>query len=367
MIIFYLLVLAVAIYLYKGKILPYQLALIMILAIIGVHLFGWKQDPFQATTIPFSVNLVPRVVSSSTGTARKIVQQDSGPMVVQQNILADSLPSESLDQLVNYVMEIPASLDNGSVGSVIQNRSIQTPQSKNTQTTPDPTPQNPTPQNQTNQDPKDKTIKTLPGKSNQVTKETTTNSGKSCEPNIKHQGLVPSGSRGLTGDEHQSITKAHNEYRDLHGANQLQFSQSLANDAQTWADNLASNGCKLQHQPGLKGQGENLAFYAGRASNTLDPVRSWYSERCDFERLGDYDNVPVKNIVGNPPVGHFTQVIWGDTKKVGCGFAKCPAGNQEIWVCRYDPQGNFVMAQPGEPIEQARKRVYKEQLSPPTK
>jgi hypothetical protein len=53
----------------------------------------------------------------------------------------------------------------------------------------------------------------------------------------------------------------------------------------------------------------------------------------------------------NPPAdmnidlyGHFTQVVWKDSTKVGCATVKCPAGTVlsfPSWytVCNYNPQG----------------------------
>jgi hypothetical protein len=53
----------------------------------------------------------------------------------------------------------------------------------------------------------------------------------------------------------------------------------------------------------------------------------------------------------NPPedmnidlYGHFTQVVWKDSTKVGCATVKCPAGTVlsfPSWytVCNYNPQG----------------------------
>ncbi len=48
--------------------------------------------------------------------------------------------------------------------------------------------------------------------------------------------------------------------------------------------------------------------------------------------------------------GHYTQLVWRDTERVGCGVANCNnvdgfgAGN--LWVCNYDPPGNYVGERP---------------------
>jgi hypothetical protein len=44
-------------------------------------------------------------------------------------------------------------------------------------------------------------------------------------------------------------------------------------------------------------------------------------------------------------VRHFTQLIWRDTKQLGCGVANC--GGLEYWVCRYAPPGNWNGEKPG--------------------
>lgn len=44
--------------------------------------------------------------------------------------------------------------------------------------------------------------------------------------------------------------------------------------------------------------------------------------------------------------GHYTQVVWKDTQKVGCAVQKCAAGTMEpdmasyFSVCNYFPAGN---------------------------
>jgi len=50
--------------------------------------------------------------------------------------------------------------------------------------------------------------------------------------------------------------------------------------------------------------------------------------------------VPECSNTGNfHDVAHYTQIIWKDTKQVGCGYAQ---NDRAILVCQYLPQGNIV-------------------------
>lgn len=42
--------------------------------------------------------------------------------------------------------------------------------------------------------------------------------------------------------------------------------------------------------------------------------------------------------------GHFTQLVWQGTKRVGCGAVNCDNDDTQGWflVCEYDPPGNVV-------------------------
>jgi pathogenesis-related protein 1 len=42
--------------------------------------------------------------------------------------------------------------------------------------------------------------------------------------------------------------------------------------------------------------------------------------------------------------GHYTQVVWRSTRRLGCAVAHC--ADSEIWVCNYDPPGNYVGHRP---------------------
>lgn len=42
-------------------------------------------------------------------------------------------------------------------------------------------------------------------------------------------------------------------------------------------------------------------------------------------------------------LGHYTQIIWKETRQIGCGFEECDAsqgGLRGVMVCNYYPPGN---------------------------
>lgn len=58
--------------------------------------------------------------------------------------------------------------------------------------------------------------------------------------------------------------------------------------------------------------------------------------------------------------GHFTQLIWGDTQKVGCGAQQYydpeTHGNTWLLVCNYNPAGNYLK-RPIYKISDAKKKT----------
>ncbi len=45
----------------------------------------------------------------------------------------------------------------------------------------------------------------------------------------------------------------------------------------------------------------------------------------------------------SPSTGHFTQMVWRSTQRIGCGVQpRCSGGN--FLVCHYDPPGGAVEA-----------------------
>ncbi|KAL0266620.1 UNVERIFIED_CONTAM: hypothetical protein PYX00_009113 [Menopon gallinae] len=128
--------------------------------------------------------------------------------------------------------------------------------------------------------------------------------------------------------------KCHNAYRERHGVPPLTFSKELAAYAQNWAEELADNQ-RFEHRKN-GAAGENLfMFYSSDSSVIVSAGQacdSWYSEIKKFQ----FGKEPR-----NMDAGHFTQMIWKETKKVGMGRARGPTGKQII-VANYDPPGNLL-------------------------
>uniref|UniRef100_A0A8C5R882 SCP domain-containing protein n=1 Tax=Leptobrachium leishanense TaxID=445787 RepID=A0A8C5R882_9ANUR len=126
----------------------------------------------------------------------------------------------------------------------------------------------------------------------------------------------------------EDFLAAHNAYRKQHGAPPLRLSRELCQSAQKWADHLLSLR-SLKHSG--TDHGENL-FYKYSSSTKELPVDSWYSEIKNY-------NFGNPGFAGN--TGHFTQVVWKDSKEVGVGVATDGKGLFFV-VGQYNPAGNIT-------------------------
>jgi hypothetical protein len=139
----------------------------------------------------------------------------------------------------------------------------------------------------------------------------------------------------------EEILEAHNKYRAEVNVAPLTWSDTLASNAQEWANYLASlGGNTLQHSPN-SGEGENLWLGTSEAFTYTQMVDMWGEEKQYFVD-GTFPDV---SSTGNWfDVGHYTQIVWGNTTEVGCAIAN--AGGNDILVCRYNPPGNYL----GQPV-----------------
>ncbi len=131
----------------------------------------------------------------------------------------------------------------------------------------------------------------------------------------------------------------HNKYRAEHHVPEMELNKELCEIAQKYADELAKRNI-MQHShakfKGTASMGENLFWCSGYEPNGGAGVTSWYDEIHDY----DFKNGKSKN--GNV-VGHFTQVVWKESKYVGMGIGK--VGNSYYVVANYYPAGNLVGAE----------------------
>jgi pathogenesis-related protein 1 len=123
------------------------------------------------------------------------------------------------------------------------------------------------------------------------------------------------------------MLQSHNSIRHSVGVSPLTWSEELAARAQEWAQTLLESG-QLSHHPN-SAYGENLFDITGAHAPAAQVVDQWASESKNY----DYNSNRC-----NGTCGHYTQIVWRDTKEVGCGVAR--GSQREVWVCEYNPPGN---------------------------
>lgn len=137
----------------------------------------------------------------------------------------------------------------------------------------------------------------------------------------------------------QAMLDRQNAARRAVGVAPLTWNDALAADARAYAEQMARTG-RFAHadQPQGPGrEGENLWTGTRDAYRYREMVDSWIAEKRwftngvtpDFSTTGHYEDV-----------AHYTQIIWRDSKTVGCALAS--NRTDDYLVCRYSPPGNVV-------------------------
>lgn len=162
--------------------------------------------------------------------------------------------------------------------------------------------------------------------------------------------LLPALSAQALDFDADEMVAAHNRWRKTVNAPPLSYSTELAASSQEWANHLKNNNqCQMQHSKPDNKYGENL-FWASavewsdgrREVQQVSPktvVDDWGKERADY----DYKS---NSCAKGKMCGHYTQVTWRTTTTVGCAVAVCDDSRAQVWVCRYQPPGNWVGKKP---------------------
>jgi len=136
------------------------------------------------------------------------------------------------------------------------------------------------------------------------------------------------------------LLQEQNKYRLLHNSRNLSLDNKIIKDASTYAESLTKNSELIFEPSGIyyntdEKYGENI-FYCNKKTckdqNVTLAVTTWYEESLNY----NYDT--NEGIEGTH---NFTQMIWKNTKKIGCGLGE---KNDESYVivCFYYPKGNIV-------------------------
>jgi uncharacterized protein YkwD len=145
----------------------------------------------------------------------------------------------------------------------------------------------------------------------------------------------------LSYDQSESL-RLHNGYRAAKNLAALTWDDTLAQNAQSWANNMAQTG-QFAHSTSAQrpNQGENLA-YAWSTRPISNPMllgtQGWLAEAPYYKG----EAIPQGNFSG---YGHYTQIMWSSTTRVGIATASNGKG---AWytVARYSPPGNYVGQRP---------------------
>lgn len=155
---------------------------------------------------------------------------------------------------------------------------------------------------------------------------------KSYSPTSQGQ-LLPRNAESL------QFLYAHNAMRRAKSEPPLTWDYELEKYAQWWAGQRKSD-CELMHSfPEDDFElGENIFWGGGSAWSPTDAVKAWIDE----EKYYDYASNSCES---GQMCGHYTQIVWRDTKRIGCARMVCEDGDVFI-TCNYYPPGNYEGKRP---------------------
>tara|TARA_B100001113_G_scaffold280508_1_gene235325 strand:+ start:574 stop:1104 length:531 start_codon:yes stop_codon:yes gene_type:complete len=137
----------------------------------------------------------------------------------------------------------------------------------------------------------------------------------------------------------------HNKARNEVGSSPLLWSEKLEKDAFKYAEYLARTN-NFKHSKTKNGENLTMSFesiefegtttYIYSETPLLDASKGWYDEIKDYR----YSKIK-KNRWLAKKVGHYTQMVWFDTREVGIASARSKDGKVYV-VARYHPAGNIL-------------------------
>ncbi|MFB1483442.1 CAP domain-containing protein [Corallococcus sp. RDP092CA] len=121
----------------------------------------------------------------------------------------------------------------------------------------------------------------------------------------------------------------------------LTWDPTVEETARKWVEQ-----CQFKHNDDRGNAGENIAAATPDYLNAKAVVKGWVDEAADY----DYSKNTCK---AGEQCGHYTQVVWRNTRRLGCATKRCTvnspfsgASTWDFWVCNYAPPGNYVGQRP---------------------
>ncbi|XP_005856781.1 PREDICTED: peptidase inhibitor 16 isoform X3 [Myotis brandtii] len=160
-------------------------------------------------------------------------------------------------------------------------------------------------------------------------------------------GATPGPAGALSDEERRTMVDLHNLYRaqaSPPAANMLQmrWDAELAAFAKAYAQQ-----CVWGHNKERGRRGENLFAITDEGMDVPLAVEQWHMER-------EYYNFSAATCEPGQMCGHYLQVVWAKTDRIGCGSHFCEKlqgveeTNVHLLVCNYEPPGNVRGRRPFE-------------------
>uniref|UniRef100_A0A8C5PMJ2 Peptidase inhibitor 16 n=1 Tax=Leptobrachium leishanense TaxID=445787 RepID=A0A8C5PMJ2_9ANUR len=145
----------------------------------------------------------------------------------------------------------------------------------------------------------------------------------------------------LNEEQKKFIVEKHNVYRsqvDPSASDMmaLRWSKSLEDLAKSYAAK-----CIWEHNENRGLRGENLFLMTGTGLDLELGLGDWYQEHKFY-------NFTSLECEDGKMCSHYTQMVWADTEKVGCGHHFCEkikgydVPKVHFLVCNYEPPGNYI-------------------------
>ncbi|CAF1022323.1 unnamed protein product [Brachionus calyciflorus] len=142
-------------------------------------------------------------------------------------------------------------------------------------------------------------------------------------------------------DFNMCIFKVHNKLRSLHFSPDLIVDSELQKKAIAYSQKMGVDDI-FAHSTGLAAlkMGENLAMSfnsQGYDMKSCGGLGKYFAEKW-YEEIKNYNfNTHSSN---GGVIGHFTQLVWRSSSKIGCGLAITKDKKAYI-TCNYSPNGNI--------------------------